>query len=260
MTVTVASSDHHDSEPLANNTSERMSLWNDEDELLSSPPREERGGLRLCLMFVFAAAVYGSVQSDVPRVILMDLKPGTMNNFYAETFGQPFRPDHFVSGQTGASNNRTKGHHVESAELIDSVLDVARKETEDHRLQSFQLCHSLGGTGSGMRTLLMPKIRDGPFDRIMETFSIILPPNVSDTMVVSYNIVFSFHLLVENADECMLMDNETLYDICFRTLKLTTPTFGGSVNEKHQWIYDTSSKTGSDTSHYTSNPYMAYSS
>ena len=26
--------------------------------------------------------------------------------------------------------------------------------------------------------------------------------------------------------ECMLLDNEALYDICFRTLKLTTPTDG----------------------------------
>jgi hypothetical protein len=34
------------------------------------------------------------------------------------------------------------------------------------------------------------------------------------------------HQLVENADECMVLDNEALYDICFRTLKLTTPTFG----------------------------------
>merc|ERR1712232_1454476 len=27
-------------------------------------------------------------------------------------------------------------------------------------------------------------------------------------------------------DECFLLDNEALYDICFRTLKLTTPTYG----------------------------------
>jgi hypothetical protein len=33
---------------------------------------------------------------------------------------------------------------------------------------------------------------------------------------------------VENADEVMMMDNEALYDICFRTLKLTTPTYGRS--------------------------------
>ncbi|KAK8937601.1 Tubulin beta-1 chain [Platanthera guangdongensis] len=32
--------------------------------------------------------------------------------------------------------------------------------------------------------------------------------------------------LVENADECMVLDNEALYDICFCTLKLATPTFG----------------------------------
>mmetsp|Transcript_44353 Transcript_44353/g.69150 ORF Transcript_44353/g.69150 Transcript_44353/m.69150 type:complete len:378 (+) Transcript_44353:789-1922(+) len=41
-----------------------------------------------------------------------------------------------------------------------------------------------------------------------------------------YNAVLSFHQLVENADECFLLDNEALYDICFRTLKLTTPTYG----------------------------------
>merc|ERR1712184_205652 len=31
--------------------------------------------------------------------------------------------------------------------------------------------------------------------------------------------------LVENADEVQVIDNEALYDICFRTLKLTTPTY-----------------------------------
>ena len=38
--------------------------------------------------------------------------------------------------------------------------------------------------------------------------------------------MLSFHQLVENADECFLLDNEALYDICFRTWKLTTPTYG----------------------------------
>jgi len=34
------------------------------------------------------------------------------------------------------------------------------------------------------------------------------------------------HQLVENADEVFCIDNEALYDICFRTLKLNTPTYG----------------------------------
>ena len=29
-----------------------------------------------------------------------------------------------------------------------------------------------------------------------------------------------------NADECFLLDNEALYDICFRAQKLTMPTYG----------------------------------
>merc|ERR1711861_40901 len=86
-------------------------------------------------------------------------------------------------------------------------------------LQGFQLVHSLGGgTGSGMGTLLISKVREEYPDRIMETFSIIPSPKVSDTVVEPYNAVLSFHQLVENADEVMMMDNEALYDICFRTL------------------------------------------
>merc|ERR1712207_57149 len=48
----------------------------------------------------------------------------------------------------------------------------------------------------------------------------------SDTVVEPYNATLSVHQLVENADEVMVIDNEALYDICFRTLKLTTPTYG----------------------------------
>lgn len=63
-------------------------------------------------------------------------------------------------------------------------------------------------------------------DRMMLTFSVVPSPKVSDTVVEPYNATLSVHQLVENADECMILDNEALYDICFRTLKLTTPTFG----------------------------------
>lgn len=38
--------------------------------------------------------------------------------------------DNFVFGQSGAGNNWAKGHYTEGAELIDSVLDVVRKEAE----------------------------------------------------------------------------------------------------------------------------------
>ncbi|KAB2005527.1 hypothetical protein ERO13_D11G253600v2 [Gossypium hirsutum] len=63
--------------------------------------------------------------------ILMDLEPGTMDSVRSGPFGQTFRPDNFVFGQSGAGNNWAKGSYTEGAELIDSVLDVFRKEAEN---------------------------------------------------------------------------------------------------------------------------------
>lgn len=83
-------------------------------------------------------------------------------------------------GHSGAGNNWAKGHYTEGAELVDSVLDVVRKEAEGcDCLQGFQLTHSLGGgTGSGMGTLLISKIREEYPDRIMNTFSVVPSPKV----------------------------------------------------------------------------------
>jgi tubulin beta len=67
----------------------------------------------------------------VPRAVLMDLEPGTMDSLRSGPYGQIFRPDNFVFGQSGAGNNWAKGHYTEGAELIDSVLDVVRKEAEN---------------------------------------------------------------------------------------------------------------------------------
>ncbi|ELK15047.1 Tubulin beta-5 chain [Pteropus alecto] len=210
-----------------------------------------------------------SSQKYVPRAALVDLEPGTMDSVRSGPFGQLFRPDNFIFGQTGAGNNWAKGHYTEGAELVDSVLDVVsfwlecqtrqlcfwsvwgrqqvgqgplyrecqlvdslldilRKECEHcDCLQGFQLTHSLGGgTGSGMGTLLISKIREEYPDRIMNTFSVMPSPKVSDTVVEPYNATLSVHQLVENTDETYCIDNEALYDICFRTLKLTTPTYG----------------------------------
>jgi len=163
----------------------------------------------------------------VPRAVLSDLEPGTMDSIKSGTFGKLFRPDNFVHGQSGAGNNWAKGHYTEGAELVDSIMEVVRKEAEGcDMLQGFQITHSMGGgTGAGMGTLLVSKIREDYPDRIMSTYSVIPSPKVSDTVVEPYNATLSVHQLVENADQCFALDNEALYDICFRTLKLTNPSY-----------------------------------
>merc|ERR1739838_1189516 len=98
----------------------------------------------------------------VPRAVLVDLEPGTMDSVRAGPYGGLFRPDNFIFGHSGAGNNWAKGHYTEGAELVDSVMDVIRKEAEAcDRLQGFQITHSLGGgTGSGMGTLLISRMRE----------------------------------------------------------------------------------------------------
>ena len=164
----------------------------------------------------------------VPRAVLTDLEPGTMDAIRAGTYGQLFRPDNFVFGQSGAGNNWAKGHYTEGAELVDAVMEVIRKESEScDTLQGFQLTHSMGGgTGSGMGTLLVSKIKEEYPDRMLSTYSVVPSPKVSDTVVEPYNATLSIHQLVENADQCFALDNEALYDICFRTLKLANPSYG----------------------------------
>uniref|UniRef100_A0A2K5RTZ7 Tubulin beta chain n=1 Tax=Cebus imitator TaxID=2715852 RepID=A0A2K5RTZ7_CEBIM len=133
-----------------------------------------------------------------------------------------------ASGQCGASNNWAKGYYTEGVELMESVMDVVRREAEScDCLQGFQLTHSLGGgTASGMGTLLMGKIREEYPDRIINIFSVVPSPKVSDMVVEPYNATLSIHQLIESADKTFCIDNEALHNICSRTLKLTTPTYG----------------------------------
>ena len=56
--------------------------------------------------------------------------------------GKIFRPDNFVFGQSGAGNNWAKGHYTEGAELVDSVLDVARHASSGKFTVKYAVCFS----------------------------------------------------------------------------------------------------------------------
>jgi tubulin beta len=46
----------------------------------------------------------------VPRAVLVDLEPGTMDSVRGGPFGQLFRPDNFVFGQSGAGCEGVGAH------------------------------------------------------------------------------------------------------------------------------------------------------
>jgi hypothetical protein len=193
--------------------------------LILSPARWTRFALGLLVVF------------SVPIILFLDSLVLVTTGLKAVSFQGLCKKQH-------VSHPHSVTDYTEGAELVDSVLDVVRKEAEaTDCLQGFQITHSLGGgTGAGMGTLLISKIREEFPDRMMCTFSVVPSPKVStsllfhlrflrlvqvsDTVVEPYNATLSVHQLVENSDETFCIDNEALYEICFRTLKLATPTYG----------------------------------
>ena len=167
----------------------------------------------------------------VARSIPFDLDSTTMDQIKNHSLYKHIFPNYNIMyGEygIGCGNSWAKGHYTEGAENIDSVLYNIHKEMETcDLLQGFQISHSLGGgTGGGMGTLLISKLKEEYPKLIIQTFSVIPSPNVSHTVVEGYSTVISLHQITENADLVMIIDNEALYNICTNYLKLTNPKYG----------------------------------
>lgn len=63
-----------------------------------------------------------------------------------------------------------------------------------------------GGTGSGLGSLLLGKIREEYPDQMLATFSIFPSPKVSETVIEPYNFVLSSNILVEGSDITTCLD------------------------------------------------------
>lgn len=66
--------------------------------------------MKIRTFMIFLKVYYNEATGGkyVPRAVLVDLEPGTMDSVRAGPFGQLFRPDNFVFGQSGAGNNWAK--------------------------------------------------------------------------------------------------------------------------------------------------------
>lgn len=121
-----------------------------------------------------------------PRAVLVDSKPSPADTVRAGVLGKLFCPDSYVVDPSGfgAAKCWPRGHYGMEAGLLDQVLDAVRREAEDcDCLQGFQMAHSLGGgTGSGLGTLLLSKLRDGEPNCLSSPFlSTLRPPALSNS-------------------------------------------------------------------------------
>ncbi|XP_010139676.1 PREDICTED: tubulin alpha chain-like, partial [Buceros rhinoceros silvestris] len=66
----------------------------------------------------------------VPRAIFVDLEPSVIGAIRNGTYRTLFHPEQLISGKEDAANNYARGHYTIGKEIIDPVVDRARKMTE----------------------------------------------------------------------------------------------------------------------------------
>lgn len=153
-----------------------------------------------------------------------------LNAVRSNEMGRLFNPDSFVHGNSGAGNNWAKGYFSEGCELIEDVLDNVRKTVEGcEAMQAFQIMHSIGGgTGSGLGSLVLEKLREEYSDKLAVTYSI-FPGSTnggsSDVVTEPYNSVFTLNALIEHSQSIFTIENSALNRICVQNLKIDNPKF-----------------------------------
>ena len=167
-----------------------------------------------------------------PRCLFFDLECKSIDSVRSSFIGSLIDYENFVySGCGGGVVNWAKGHYTEGAEIIDACMESVRNEAEIcDNLQGFMLFHSIcGGTGGGLGTLLLLKIRDNWPAQQTYAYSVFPSKtghgNINNNFEI-YNSVLSIHQLLENTDLNFQLDNgKILNQICAKKCNLKQPTY-----------------------------------
>ena len=102
----------------------------------------------------------------VPRAVLVDLEPGTMDAIRGGTIGNMFRPDNFVFGQNGAGNNWAKGR--KSSFVFSSSTLLAWNAKAD--CLAFQITRRVPNLSTRFLTLSARRLRAPTVSRVRSSF------------------------------------------------------------------------------------------
>ncbi|ETO09380.1 tubulin alpha-1 chain, partial [Reticulomyxa filosa] len=163
----------------------------------------------------------------VPRNIAVDLEPSVIDDVKNGPFASIFHPEYLLNGKEDAANNFARGHYSVGKPMLDRVMDKMRKLVErSDNVMGFQMAHSVGGgTGSGLGASILERLTVD-YRKIPKLgFEVYPSPNLSTCVVEPYNALLATHSLLENTDVSFVLDNEALYGICQKQLRIQKPDF-----------------------------------
>ena len=158
----------------------------------------------------------------VPRAVLVDTDPNSLDRVSAGAAGGMFLPESLVAGHGSCGNLWAKGMYTDGCEIGDVAWEQVRKQVEKcERLVGFQLTHSLGGgAGSGLGCRMLQRLREEHCCRIVQNFAVFPQPDHSDSVLEAYNAVLCFSEFTQHADQVVVLDNKALGRLCSRYLQV----------------------------------------
>ncbi|XP_050082248.1 tubulin alpha chain-like [Anopheles aquasalis] len=164
----------------------------------------------------------------VPRVLMVDLEPSVIDEIRLGAYRGLFNPSTLLTGNEDAASNYGRGHYRLGQSLIEPMIDRVRQLCENcSSVQGFMMFRSIGGgTGAGLGTLLQERL-DQEFSGKVSRFEydIFPSPKLSPVIVEPYNAVLASHVSMEHSDCAFMLDNEALYEVCDRGLRVPEPTY-----------------------------------
>ena len=159
------------------------------------------------------------------RSVHVDTEPKVIRKLLNSELGKCIiRRESAISGKRGCGSNWGCGFH--DCNVLDKTLEVVRREVEGCDYYSgCVLFHSLsGGTGSGLTSRLVERIRDEyPLHHIM---SIAIAPHwTGESPLQDYNTALCVHHLQSNVDAVIVFNNDTVLQT------LDVGSNGSSVHE-----------------------------
>jgi tubulin alpha len=158
----------------------------------------------------------------IPRNLFIDLEASCIQQIKKSSMGKQFYDEYYLHGKEDAANNFARGHYTVGKELMDVVNEKVKNIVEAcDNLQGFLMCHAVGGgTGSGLGMLILERLAVDYRKKSKIGFEIYPAPSISTCIVEPYNGLLSTHWLLDHTEVSLVLDNEALYKICDKKLKL----------------------------------------
>ncbi|KAL9958300.1 hypothetical protein ACROYT_G035300 [Oculina patagonica] len=187
------------------------------------------------------------------RCVSVDSESKVISHNYREDTrsGRLYREGNMIAGQRGRGNNWALGYHglsgeTEETSLLHRAMETVRKEVE--RCDNYAgtiVVHSLtGGTGSGLGSRLVERIRDTyPLAHVMSVA--VSPHSSGDSPLQHYNSLLSLSSLQHCADGVLLFSNDdVLHHITTHTGLLSRQKPSSSISLKDMNSYISASLAG----------------